>query len=64
MESMKERTGGTVMQAEGKVTGDPIRKAEGKVLSAYGRLKDKRAMAIVLAAGMIIIVIAIARARR
>lgn len=42
------------MQWEGKATGDPIRQAEGKALSAFGGLKDKKAVATALAVGLII----------
>ena len=61
---MREQVMGTVGQGEGQATGDPIRQAQGKPLSAYGRLKDKKAVAVVLAVGVLIIVMAIARARR
>jgi uncharacterized protein YjbJ (UPF0337 family) len=56
MAGMKERIAGKAMHWEGKATGDPVRQAEGKSLSTFGRLKDKKAIAIAIAVGLIIIV--------
>jgi len=64
MTGTKERIAGRVMQWEGKATGDPIRETEGKALSAFGRLRSKKALTIALAVGAVIIAMVIPRPAR
>ena len=41
MAGTKDKLAGKAMQAEGKATGDPVRRAEGKMVSMRGETKDK-----------------------
>jgi hypothetical protein len=60
MAGTKERIAGKAMQWEGKATGDPIRQAEGKALSAFGRMKERKAVTAAIAFGVIMTAIAVA----
>ena len=60
MAGTKERIAGKAMQWEGKATGDPIRETEGKALSAFGRMKARKAMTAAIAFGVIMTAIAVA----
>ena len=60
MAGTKEKLAGKAMQWEGKATGDPIRETEGKALSAFGRMKDRKAVTVAIAFGLIMTAIAVA----
>jgi hypothetical protein len=60
MAGEKERIAGKAMQWEGKATGDPIRETEGKALSAFGRMKERKAVTVAIAFGVIMTAMAVA----
>jgi|GraSoiStandDraft_4_1057263.scaffolds.fasta_scaffold3498651_2 hypothetical protein len=60
MAGTKEKLAGKAMQWEGKATGDPIRETEGRALSTFGRMKDRKAVTVAIAFGVIMTAIAVA----
>jgi hypothetical protein len=60
MAGRKERIAGKAMQWEGRATGDPIRETEGKALSVFGRMKQRKAIAVAVGFGAIMTAIAVA----